>query len=123
MKFRPFALLACLVTVVGLSACQEDPTADGDGVPQAIQTDRTELHQAVGTKFTVIAFAIDQNLKRIPGILDAQPAGAAVVIDSVRYVSGLAETRVFITAASASPAGTTVTISGHGLSTDVTVII
>ena len=123
MKFRPLALLACLVTVVGLTACQEDPTEEGTGVPEAIVTNRTEIHSGVGTKTTLIAFAVDKNGKRIPGELTAQSGGAAVVIDSIRYVTALAETRIFLNAASASSAGTTVTVSGHGLTTDVTVII
>ena len=123
MKFRPFALLACLVTVVGVTACQEDPTEEGTGVPEAILTSRTEIHATVGSKQTLIAFTVDKNLKRIPGILAATSAGGAVVIDSVRYVDELAETRVFLSAASASTAGTNVTVTGHGLSADVKVVI
>lgn len=123
MKFRPFALLACLVTVVGLSACQEDPTEEGTGVPEAILTSRSEIHTTVGSSTALIAFTVDKNLKRIPGILAATSAGGAVTFDSVKYVPELAETRIFIKANSASTAGTNVTVTGHGLTTDVKVVI
>jgi hypothetical protein len=123
MKFRPFALLACLVTVVGVTACQEDPTEEGTGVPEAILTNRTEIHTTVGNKSFFTAFTVDRNLKRIPGILSATSAGGAVVIDSVRYLNELAETRIFYNPTAASTAGTSVTVTGHGLSTDVKVVI
>lgn len=123
MKFRLLAQLASLVAVFGIAACSEDPTDPGDGVPEAIATSRSEIHQTLGGKFTLIAFTLDKNTKRIPGVLDANSAGSAVVVDSVRYAAELAETRIFLNAAAASEDGTTVTVSGQGLTKDVTVIV
>lgn len=121
MRFRPFALLA--VAVLGLAACSEDPTEAGDGDPEAIITTRTTRTEARNTSFSVTGFAVDANLKRIPGALTAVSAGAAVRVDSAKYIRELAETRVFMTALSVSAAGTIVTLSGHGLTKDVTVIV
>ena len=123
MKLRPFALLASLTVALGLAACNEDPTAAGTGEPEAIVTTLSEAHRSVGNSFSVVAYAVDKNLKRIAGKLEASSTGAAVTIDSTVYVPELAETRVFMKANSASSAGTNVTISGHGLSKDVKVVI
>ena len=123
MKFRPIALLACLTAVMGLAACSEDPTESGTGEPEAIVTTLSEAHRSVGASFSITAFAVDKNLKRIAGELTATSTGAAVSVDSVRYVPQLAETRIFLKANTASSAGTNVTISGHGLSKDVKVVI
>lgn len=122
MKFRPFALLA-FVAATGLIACSEDPTEAGDGQPLAIITNRSETTLARNAQFTIVAYTIDQNNRRIPGQLSATPAGSAVAVDSVRYVPELIETRVFIRGVSASSAGTDVTITGHNLTATTKVIV
>ena len=121
MKFRPFALLAFVATV-GLVACDDDPTSENAGNPFAIVTDRSETHLSVNGQRSITAYAIDENNRRIPGILSAVPAGPAVTLDSVVYIAPLAETRVFARGASAT-AGTDITISGHNLTTTVNVIV
>jgi hypothetical protein len=121
MKFRPFALLACLT--LALAACSEDPTAEGSGEPEAIVTDFSERHVALNSRATIVAYTIDQNFARIPGRLDASPAGPAVAVDSVTYNADLQETTIFIRAASASAAGTDLTVTGHGLTKTVKIVI
>lgn len=122
MKFRPFALLACAALVVGLSACQEDPTEGNVGVPEAIIADRSETHRSAGTAFTITAYVVDKNLQRIPGKIEAAPAGAAVTVDSAIYDAVLTQTRIYLKA-NAATTGTNVTLSGHGLTKDVSVVI
>ena len=122
MKLRPFALLACLTTFVALGACEEDITAEG-GTAEAIVTDYSERHVALNAKATIVAYTIDSNFARIPGQLAAASAGPAVVVDSVRYDPQVQETQIFIRAASASAAGTDLTVTGHGLTKTVKIII
>lgn len=121
MKFRSFALLACAL-VVGLTACQEDPTEAGVGAPEAIIANRAETHLAKGGTFTVEAYVVDKNLARIPGALTATASGAGVSIDSVVYINELTVTRVFVRAGQTA-GETNVTISGQGLTKDVKVVI
>jgi len=121
MKLRT-SLLACAL-VVGLSACQEDPTQAGVGSPETIVANRSETHQAVGNSFTVTAFTIDKNLQRIPGKLEAATSGPAVTVDSAIYDPILTETRVYMKANAVSATGTNVTLTGHNLSKDIKVII
>ncbi|MGQ0560333.1 MAG: hypothetical protein ACT443_00500 [Gemmatimonadota bacterium] len=121
MKLKPFAFLAC-VLVVGLSACREDPTEENVGVPEAIVSNRSETHQAVGATFTITAYVVDGNLQRIPGALTASAAGSAVTVDSAVFDPILAETDFFLRA-NAATEGTTVTLSGQGLTKDVKVVV
>jgi len=123
MKFRPYAMLTALVALVGLAACSNDPTAANTGTPEAIVTNRSTTTQTMGTKFTIVAYAIDKNVQRMTGKLDAVSAGSAVTIDSVVYVHEVLETRVFLNLAAKSATGTVVTISGHGLTKDVKIIV
>jgi hypothetical protein len=124
MKFRPYALLACLVLVGTMAACSEDPTAAGSGEPEAIVTTRSLTNQTVGTHFSITAYTLDKNAQRMAGELDAAPNGGNITIDSIVYVHELLETRVFMKAATkTAAAGATVTVSGHGLTKDVTVVI
>ena len=119
MKFRPFVIVA-LAGAAALAACKED--LEGFGVPFRIQTNATVREVAVGTKFTITAYTIDRNNRRIPGPLEATvPAG--VTADSTVYVRELSETRFFLTANApiAEPGGPMV-ISGHNL-VDTTFII
>lgn len=122
MKFRSYALIACVLGVA-VAGCTSDPTSSGSGVPEAIITNRTVTNQTVGTKFSISAYTIDENAQRMAGALTATSAGAAAVIDSVIYLPELLETRIFVNPTGTSTAGTTITVSGHGLSSDVTVVI
>lgn len=112
-----FAMMTMLV------ACSSDVTSAGSGVAEAIVTSRTLSTQTQGTKFTVTAYAVDQNLQRMPGILVATSAGPAVAVDSTVYVHELLETRVFASAAQKTATGTVITVTGHGLTKDVLVMI
>jgi hypothetical protein len=124
MKFRPYALLACLVLVGSMAACSEDPTASGSGEPEAIVTTRSLTNQTVGTKFSITAYTLDKNAQRMTGALDATANGAGLHIDSIVYVHEVLETRIFVNALSkTAAAGQTLTVSGHGLTKDVTVVI
>lgn len=121
MKLKSFALLACLT--VALGACEKDLTDEDSGTPEAIVTDFSERHIAVNTRATIVAYTIDGNFTRIPGVLTATSAGPAVVVDSVRYDPQIQETQIFIRGASASSAGTDLTVSGHGLTKTVKIVI
>lgn len=123
MKFRTYALVAGALTVIGLAACSQDPTGSGSGEPEAIVTNRSEINQTKNASFSVTAYAIDKNDQRMAGKLEAVSNGAAIVVDSVPYVPELLETRVFMKAVGSTASGTTVTISGHGLTKDVKVIV
>lgn len=123
MKFRPYAMLVALVAVVGLPACSKDPTASNTGVPEAIVTTRSLTNQVVGAKFSITAYAIDANVQRMTGKLDASAAGSAVAVDSVIYVHELLETHIFLNPTAKSATGTIITVTGHGLSKDVKVIV
>ena len=123
MKLKPFALLASLTTVLVLSACEKDVTDAGSGEAEAIVTSHSERHIAINTRATITAYAIDGNFTRIPGQLTAASAGPAVVVDSVRYDPNIQETQIFIRGASASAAGTDLTVSGHGLTKTVKIVI
>lgn len=122
MKFKPFALLAFVATV-GLVACDEDPTDEGRAEPFAIVANRSQATVARNAPLTITAYTIDANNRRVAGELTASPAGSQVVIDSIRYISELTETRIFVRGVAASAAGTDVTITGHGLSTTTKVIV
>ncbi|HUP88624.1 MAG TPA: hypothetical protein VM100_04720 [Longimicrobiales bacterium] len=123
MKFKLYSLLA-VAAVAGMTACSSDVTSEGSGTPEALVTSRTLTNQTKGSKFSITAYAVDKNLQRMPGALEATSANSGtVVIDSVRYFHELLETRIFINAANTSTAGTVVTVKGHGLSKDVTVKI
>lgn len=119
MKFKSTALLACAL-VVGLTACQEDPTEANVGVPEAIVATRAETNLAKGGTVSVQAYVVDKNLQRIPGALTATAAGTGVTIDSVKYVPELTHTLIFIRAGQAA-GSTNVTLSGHGLTKDIKV--
>ncbi|MGQ0814542.1 MAG: hypothetical protein ACT4O1_08750 [Gemmatimonadota bacterium] len=121
MKLRPIALLACAL-VVGLSACREDPTEANVGDPEAIVTNRSQTTQTVGAAFTVTAFTVDKNLQRIPGQLAAAVVGAGVSVDSAIYDPILTETDIFLRA-TARTTDAVMTVTGHGLSKDVKVIV
>lgn len=121
MRFRPFALLAAL-TIVATTACSEDPTEPGNQEPLAIVTNFSQVVRAPGTKFTITAYAIDKNNARLTGRLDATASGGAIAIDSMPYFPELQETRLFVHAISATD-GATVTVSGHGLTKDVIVVV
>ena len=125
MKLKLYAMIACLVATAGLAACDEDPTSEGVGEPAAIVTTLSQATRATNTAFTVTAYAVDQNLHRIPGILAVTPASNAVSVDSVVYVPELSETRLYLrTGGTAAPApGVTVTVAGHGIQKDIAVII
>jgi hypothetical protein len=123
MKLKHFSLLASLVAVVGLGACREDPTEAGTGEPEAIVSTRSESHAAKSAAFSITAFTVDKNLKRIAGPLTATSAGTAVTVDSAVYFPELAETRVFLRTGTAASTGTIVTLSGHGLTKDVKVVV
>jgi hypothetical protein len=121
MKLRPIALVA-LVATVGLIACKEDIA--GAGEPEMIVPNRATTTLATRTATaTITAYTIDQNNRRIPGVLAAQPAAAALALDSTVYVPELAETRFFIRGTAASATGTDLQITGHGLTATTTVII
>jgi hypothetical protein len=122
MKFTRFALLAFVATV-GTVACSDDPTEANAGEPFAIVTDVATKTIARNTQFAIRAYTIDQNNRRVPGVLSAQPAGPAVSIDSTVYVQELSETRVFARGTAASAAGTDITITGHGLTYTSKVIV
>jgi hypothetical protein len=121
MKFKPFALLACLT--LALAACADDPTNEGSGEAEAIVVSHSQRTIALNSRATITAYAIDRNFARIPGQLTATSAGPAVVVDSVKYDANVQETQIFIRAAQASSAGTDLTISGHNLTKTVKVII
>lgn len=118
MKFRPFALLAFAVAV-GAVACSEEIA--GLGEPFAIVADRSTITAARNVGFSVSAYTVDPNNRRIPGALAGTIAG--VTLDSTVYVQELSETRFFMkgTAAVAAP-GADLVITGHGL-TDTTHVI
>jgi hypothetical protein len=122
MKFTRFALLAFAATV-GLAACSEDPTEAGQGEPFAIVTDVAQATTPRNTQLSIRAYTIDQNNRRIPGALTAQPAGPAISIDSTVYVQELSETRFFVRGTTASAAGTDLTITGHGLTATSKIIV
>lgn len=122
MKLTRFALLAFVATV-GMAACSDDPTETNQGEPFAIVTDVAQATVARNTQFSIRAYTIDQNNRRVPGALTAAPAGPAVSIDSVKYVQELSETRVFARGTQASAAGTDITISGHGLTYTSKIIV
>jgi hypothetical protein len=105
-----------------LSACREDPTEANVGAPEAIISNRSETHQAVGATFTITAYTVDGNLQRIPGALTATAAAGAVTVDSAVYDPILTETDFYLRANGASE-GATVTLQGHGLTKDVTVVV
>jgi ABC-type glycerol-3-phosphate transport system substrate-binding protein len=121
MKVRLFALLAC-VAMVGMAACSEDPTDAGNLEPSAIVTSVSLTHKTPGTKFQIVAYAIDKNNARLTGALAGSLTGGAVTIDSMPYVPELQETRFFLNAQTPTE-GVTLTITGHGLTKDVTVIV
>lgn len=125
MKLKLYAMIACLVATAGVAACDEDPTSEGVGEPEAIVTTLSQTTRARNTAFTITAFAVDKNLHRIPGALTVTPADANVIVDSTRYVPELSETRLYLkTGATAVPApGATVTVTGQGLTKDLKVII
>lgn len=125
MKLRLFAMIACLAATAGLAACDEDPTAAGVGEPEAIITTLSQTTRAKNTTFTLVAYAVDKNLHRIPGALTATSGGGGVAVDSVVYVPELTETRIYLrTGGTAAPApGIPVTVAGHSLQKDVSVII
>ena len=123
MAITAYAVLACLVVAGGLAACSEDPTASGSGEPEAIVTTRSLTNQTVGTPFSITAYTLDKNAQRMAGELAAQPNSGSLTIDSIIYVHELLETRIFIKpTAKTAAAGETLTVSGHGLTKDVTVI-
>ena len=122
MKFRLLSLLA-LVATAGLVACSDDPTDEGRGEPFAIVTDRTETTVARNTNFSLTAFTIDQNNRRIPGALAATAASGAITIDSTKYVQELSETRFFMRGTQAAATGVDITITGHSLTKTATVIV
>jgi hypothetical protein len=122
MKFTRFALLAFVATI-GLVACSEDPTETNQGEPFAIVTDRSQATVARNVQFTITAYTIDQNNRRVPGALTATAAGPAVSFDSVVYVQELSETRVFARGTAASAAGTDITITGNGLTATSKIIV
>lgn len=121
MRLRAFALLAC-VAVVGMTACSEDPTEPGNQEPSAIVTNFSTTVRTVGVQFTITAYAIDKNNARIPGVLSGSSAGTAVRVDSVPYFPELQETRFFLTTVEATE-GTDLTVTGHGLTKSVTVVV
>jgi ABC-type glycerol-3-phosphate transport system substrate-binding protein len=121
MKFRLFAMVA-LVAAMGTVACSDDPASVGAGDPELIVTTRSQTSVARNTPFTVTAFTIDASNRRVPGVLEANAAGPAVAIDSVRYVPELSETRVFARGTAATT-GTDITFRGHGLTATTTVIV
>lgn len=118
MKFRPFALLA-FAAALGVTACSED--IQGLGEPFAIVADRSTITAAPGVGFSVSAYTVDLNNRRIPGQLTGTITG--VTMDSTIYVQELSETRFFMkgTAEVAAP-GAELVITGHGL-TDTTFVI
>ena len=123
MKLTRFAVLA-VMALVGTVACEKDITSNDDsGEPFAIVANRSTLTLAQNGQFTITAYTIDANNRRVPGELTAVSGGAAVAFDSVRYVQELSETRIFTRGVSASAAGTDVVIAGHGLADTVTVIV
>jgi hypothetical protein len=120
MKLTRFAVLA-VIALVGAVACEED--ISGVGEPFAIVANRSQITLAQNGQFTITAYTIDQNNRRVPGELTAVAAGPAIQLDSVRYIQELSETRIFTRGVSASAAGTDLTISGHGLADTVLVIV
>jgi hypothetical protein len=122
MKLTRFAVLA-VMALVGTVACEKDITGDDSGEPFAIVANRSTLTLSQNNQFTITAYTIDANNRRVPGELTAVSGGAAVAFDSVRYIQELSETRIFTRGVSASAAGTDVVISGHGLADTVTVIV
>jgi hypothetical protein len=120
MKFRLYALLA-LATTMGLVACSEDPTAAGSGTPVAIISNRTTTTATLGTKFSLTTYVIDQNAQRMEGALTATTSGTNIAIDSVVYVKETLETKIFINPKTATSTGNVITVSGHGLTKDITV--
>jgi hypothetical protein len=123
MKLRTLAL-ACLLVTASTSACSNDPTAAGSGEPEVIVATRSLTNVAIGAKTSITAYTLDKNAQRMAGALTATSNGAALVIDSVVYVHELLETRVFFNPVSkTASAGVSFTISGHGLTKDVTVVI
>ena len=121
MKLTRFAVLA-VVALVGAVACEEDITGGGEAF--AIVTNRSQQTVARNTQFSITAYTIDSNNRRIPGALTAAAAGPALSLDSVVYIQELSETRIFArgTAVSAAP-GTDITISGHNLTATSKVIV
>ncbi len=121
MKFRLYSLLA-LVATAGLVACSDDPTDEGRGEPFAIVTDRSQTVQAEGVSFSVTAYTIDNNNRRISGRLEGTLAGGPVALDSTVYVQELSETRFFMTGSDATD-GVDLTIQGHGLTKTAVIIV
>jgi hypothetical protein len=123
MKLTRFAVLA-VIALVGAVACEEDITSNGDsGEPFAIVANRSQLTVTRNNQFTITAYTIDANNRRVPGELTAVAAGPAVQLDSVKYVQELSETRIFTRGITVNAAGTDVVISGHGLADTVLVIV
>jgi hypothetical protein len=120
MKLTRLAALAA----IALTACDSDPTNDGAGDPFAIVTNRSQTTVARDVQFTLTAYTIDRNNRRIPGALTATSAGPAVSLDSVVYVQELSETRVFARGVAASAQGTDIHFAGQaGLSATTRVIV
>ena len=120
MKFRLFSLLA-LVAALGAGACSDDPTDEGSGEPAAIVTNRSQITATRNVSFSITAFVIDQNNRRVPGALRGS-VGGGVTMDSTVYVQELTETRFFMRAAQAVT-GTDLTITGPAGLTKTTHII
>lgn len=123
MKFTRFALLA-VVALVGTVACEKDITSEDRGEPFAIVTNRSQQTVTRDLPFSITAYTIDQNNRRIPGALSAASAGPALSVDSVVYIQELSETRVFARGTAVSAAGTDITITGpSGLTATTKIII
>jgi hypothetical protein len=120
MKLTRFAVLA-VIALVGAVACEED--ISGVGEPFAIVANRSQITLAPNNQFTITAYTIDRNNRRVPGELTAQAAGPAIQFDSVRYIQELSETRIFTRGVSIDSVGTDITIQGHGLTDTVRVIV
>src|SRR5688572_19168475 len=120
MKLTRFAVLA-VIALVGAVACEKD--ISGVGEPFAIVANRSQVTLTQNGQFTITAYTIDRNNRRIQGELTATAAGPAIAFDSVRYIQELSETRIFTRGVSASAAGTDITIAGHGLTATTKVIV
>ena len=120
MKSRLYALLV-LTTTMGLAACSEDPAAAGSGKPLSIEANRSLTSAAVGAKFSLTAFAIDENAQRMEGALQASTTGSNIAIDSVIYVRELLETRIYVNPKTTTATGQTITVTGHSLTKDIVV--
>jgi len=96
-RMRLWASLTPLVAVAALAACDDSPTSEGAGDAFAIVSNRATTRQVVGVQFQVAAQTVDRGNTPLPSAIEVTPSGASLRIDSVRFLSELQESRIYVT--------------------------